>query len=219
VWNVAEEEWKKTEEASWEHPLGNGGSVESLEHHPVVQVCWYDAGAFCDWLNQNHNHELPNGYHFRLPSEAEWEKAVRGPKGFVWPWGNSFDPELCNSRESGRIHTVEIGSFSPQGDSEYGLADTSGNVWEWTITLWGEDRDTPSFVYPYSSQDGREDQSAGESVYRIIRGGSYKDDLKGVRSACRDLDPPNYSLSNLGFRVFVVPMDANEHASSRTLDN
>jgi formylglycine-generating enzyme required for sulfatase activity len=72
--------------------------------------------------------------------------------------------------------------------------------------LWGNDRHTPSFGYTYLSQDGREEQGAGDEFFRIIRGGSYKDDLKGVRSACRDIDPPQYSLSNLGFRVFVTPM-------------
>ena len=216
VWNVEEMKWEKIEGASWEHPLGIKSGVETMERSPVVQVCWYDAVAYCEWLNRNHLHELPEGYRFRLPSEAEWEKAARGPKGRKWPWGDAFDSGLCNSRESERFHTVEIGSFSPQGDSVYGVADMSGNAWEWTITLWGEDRDTPSFVYPYDSQDGREDQGAGEGVYRIIRGGSYKDDIKGVRCACRDLDPPNYSLSNLGFRVFVVPMGTIGHVSSRT---
>jgi len=82
----------------------------------------------------------------------------------------------------------------------------SGNVWEWTLTLWGEDRDKSDYVYPYAVDDGREDLGAGDGVYRIIRGGSFKDDMKGVRCACRDLDPPNYSLNNLGFRVFAAPI-------------
>ena len=206
VWNVEGEKWEKSEEASWKHPLGNRNSVESIEHDPVIQVCWYDAIAFCEWLNQYHIQKLPQGYHFRLPSEAEWEKAARGPNGNEWPWGNWFDAQLCNSRESGRLRTVKVGSYSPQGDSVYGVADMSGNIWEWTITLWGDDRDNPTFVYPYRQHDGRENLSAGENFYRIVRGGSYKDDPKNVRSAIRDLDPPHYSLSNLGFRVFVAPI-------------
>ncbi len=206
VWNVEGEKWEKSEEASWKHPLGNRKSVESIENDPVIQVCWYDAIAFCEWLNQNHIQKLPQGYHFRLPSEAEWEKAARGPNGNEWSWGNWFDSQLCNSRESGRLRTVKVGSYSPQGDSVYGVADMSGNIWEWTITLWGDDRDNPTFVYPYCQHDGRENLSAGENFYRIVRGGSYKDDPKNVRSAIRDLDPPHYSLSNLGFRVFVAPI-------------
>lgn len=211
VWNVEEMKWEKATGANWEHPLGVSSSVEAMDNYPVVQVCWYDARAFCAWLNQNHNHELQKGYQFRLPSEAEWEKAARGPNGREWPWGNEFDPRLCNSRESGEFRTVKMGTYSPQGDSEYGAADMSGNIWEWTITLWGDNRDTPSFVYPYLSQDGRENQDAGEGFFRVIRGGSYKDDLKGVRSACRDIDPPHYSLSNMGFRVFVAPIRTKEN--------
>jgi formylglycine-generating enzyme required for sulfatase activity len=199
--------WGKVQDASWERPLGEEVSAGDLDHHPVVQVCWHDARAYCDWLNQQHIHELPEDCQFRLPSEAEWEKAARGPKGRVYPWGDDFDADLCNSRESGRIHTVQIGTFSPGADSHYGLADMSGNIWEWTITLWGSDKDTSSYTYPYDSLDGREDLIAGDEVYRIIRGGSYKDDKKAVRAACRDLDPPQYALSNLGFRVFVKPIN------------
>jgi formylglycine-generating enzyme required for sulfatase activity len=206
VWNSKEMKWEKVKGAYWEQPLGGCRSVEKMGKYPVVQVCWYDALAYCEWLNLNHNHDLQEGYCFCLPSEAEWEKAARGPNGLEWPWGNEFDPELCNSREGGKICTVVIGAHSPQGDSEYGVADMSGNIWEWTTTLWGNDRDTPTYVYPYNSLDGRENERADEEFFRIIRGGSYKDDIKGVRSACRDLDPPHYSLSNLGFRVFVAPI-------------
>jgi formylglycine-generating enzyme required for sulfatase activity len=205
VWNVGEKKWVKIEAAYWAQPLGDCKGIETDKDLPVVQVCWYDAREFCEWLNQKHGDELPKGYHFRLPSEAEWEKAARGPNGRIWPWGNDFDPGFCNSRESGRLQTIKIGSFSPTGDSEYGIADMSGNIWEWTVTLWGKDKNTPAYSYPYLSHDGRENLRVGEEFYRVIRGGSYKDDLKGVRSACRDIDPPHYSLSNLGFRVFVAP--------------
>lgn len=206
VWNIRNGEWGKKEGANWKHPLGTNSSIAALEEHPVVQVCWYDALAFCEWLNQKHINDLQQGYHFRLPSEAEWEKAARGPDGHEWPWGNDFDAALCNSKDGGKFCTTSVGAHSPQGDSMYGVADMSGNVWEWTLTLWGKDRDKSDFVYPYRSMDGRENQKAGDGFFRIIRGGSFKDDIKGVRSACRDLDPPYYSLNNLGFRVFAAPI-------------
>lgn len=206
VWNVKEAQWERRKGANWKHPLGCGSIITLLTDHPAVQVCWYDALAFCEWLNQKAINDLPHGFRFRLPSEAEWEKAARGVDGREWPWGNRFDSALCNSKAGGMEGTIPAGSHSPQGDSLYGTADMSGNVWEWTLTVWGEDRDTPAFVYPYISQDGREDQDAGDGFFRIIRGGSFKDDLQGVRCACRDLDPPRYSLSNLGFRVCLAPL-------------
>jgi formylglycine-generating enzyme required for sulfatase activity len=205
VWNTRDDQWEKTEGASWKHPLGANSTTAALQEHPVVQVCWYDALAFCEWLNQEHGSDLPQGYHFRLPTEAEWEKAARGTDGREWPWGNDYDAARCNSKDAGKVCTVPVGTHSPQGDSPYGVADMSGNVWEWTLTLWGTDRDVPEFVYPYRPNDGRDDKSAGDDFYRIIRGGSFKDGIQGVRSACRDLDPPHYSLNNLGFRVFVAP--------------
>ena len=205
VWDPECKQWVKTGGANWRQPLGPDGHIAGLEEHPVVQVCWYDALAFCEWLTARHGSDLPPGYQFRLPSEAEWEKAARGTDGHVWPWGNAFDATLCNSSESERFGTTAVGAFSPQGDSDYGSSGMSGNVWEWTLTLWGKDRDKSAFVYPYHHLDGRENPDAGDEFFRIIRGGSFKDDRSGVRSACRDLDPPHYSLNNLGFRVFAGP--------------
>lgn len=208
VWNGQNEKWEKVEGATWIYPTGDKGSSVNLEDHPVVQVCWYDAVAFCAWLNETQGDGLPSGYHFSLPSEAEWEKAARGPDGREFPWGDDFDPALCNFYDSGKADTIVVGSHSPQSDSVYGAADMCGNIWDWTITLWGDDRDKASYVYPYEGQDGRENLSAGDVYYRVIRGGSFKNEIRAVRCACRDIDPPNYSLNNLGFRVFVTPVQA-----------
>jgi formylglycine-generating enzyme required for sulfatase activity len=205
VWDSKNGEWEKQDGASWKHPLGANSSLDGLEEHPVVQICWYDALAYCEWFTQKCFKDLPPGYQFRLPGEAEWEKAARGIEAREWPWGNDFDPARCNSKDGGRLCTTSVKAHSPQGDSVYGVAGMSGNIWDWTITLWGEDRNTPTFSYPYRREDGRENLKAGDGFYRVIRGGSYKDDIKGVRCACRDIDPPYYSLSNLGFRLFAAP--------------
>ena len=109
------------------------------------------------------------GAGYGMSDEAKWEKAARGTEGYEWPWGNDFHAVLCNSREMGKLCTTPVGAYSPRGDSVYGVADMSGNVWEWTLTLWGKDREKPDYVYPYVGDDGRENQSAGDGFFRIIR--------------------------------------------------
>ncbi len=88
--------------------------------HPVVQVTYSDAEAYAKWAGK------------RLPTRPEWEKAARGLDGWVYPWGDDFDKNKCNTSESGIFATTPVGKYSPDGDSPYGLADMAGNVYEWT---------------------------------------------------------------------------------------
>jgi formylglycine-generating enzyme required for sulfatase activity len=205
VFDTKEEKWTKVDGTSRKNPLGPQDESHQWNDHPVVQVCFYDALAFIEWFNQNNAEGLPQVYIYRLPTEVEWEKAARGPEGNIFPWGNTFDPNLCSCIESDPVGTRPVGWYSPGGDSVQGIADMAGNVWDWTITLWGQDKNNPEFVYPYDPNDGRQDVNADETYYRIIRGGSFKNEIQGLRSACRDLDPPKYSLNNLGFRLFLAP--------------
>jgi formylglycine-generating enzyme required for sulfatase activity len=194
-------DWERIPGADWQHPTGPGSRAADLPDHPVVSVSWHDARAFCRWLNEGDGGP-PGGLRFRLPTEAEWEKAARGIDGRIYPWGDRFEPGLCSHFETG-CRTVPAGSLPAAAHSPYGAADMSGNTWDWTATLWGEDRNTARFSYPYDPEDGREDLSAGDEVFRIVRGGSFKNDPAACRSACRDLDPPGWSLNNLGFRVVL----------------
>ncbi len=205
VWMVKEESWEKVEGANWRHPSGPDNNPGGLENHPVVSISFHDAQAYCKWLNEKSSADLPEGTHFRLPNEAEWEKAARGPDGRLWPWGDDFDPVLCNFFDSGHGTALAVGTHSPQSDSFYGIADMCGNTWDWTTTLWGNKRDERAFVYPYRLDDGRDNQKAGDDYYRIIRGGSFKNDQHALRLTCRDLDPPLFSLNNLGMRIIVAP--------------
>ena len=172
--------------------------------HPVVSVSWRDAQVHIAWLNKKHRSGLPKGFRFCLPSEAEWEKAARGPEGNEYPWGEKFDRSKCNTEESGISGTSNVRKYSPRGDSFYGVADMAGNVWEWTRSLWGsEDYKESTFKYPYRFDDGRENEGAGKNISRILRGGSSSYNQGGARCAYRFKFKPNGSGRNLGFRLCI----------------
>jgi formylglycine-generating enzyme required for sulfatase activity len=167
----------------------NGNVPAGKENHPVVFVSWKDAVEFTRWLSD------ATGLTVRLPTEAEWEKACRGPNGLIYPWGDVFDPGKVNSVSSNTLgKTAPVGTYSPQGDSPYHLADMAGNVWEWTSSL--------ERSYPYDAEDGREDARAAEP--RVLRGGHFKAIAKRVRCAERGTNDPDIPLIHHGFRVVVV---------------
>ena len=161
--------WKRVEGADWRHPHGPGSHINGKGDHPVVQISWYDALAFCKWLNQE------TGKPYRLPSEAEWEKAARRTDGRIYPWGDQWDASRCNAWEGGKRDTAPVGAY-PRGASPYGVLDMAGNVWEWTSSLYKP--------YPYDPRDGREDPEADGR--RVLRGGSFYSDQGLVRCAFRD---------------------------------
>ncbi len=162
---------------------------EGLGDHPVVNVSWYDAVAYCRWLSEK------TGRTYRLPTEAEWEKAAgwdeKAGKRRRYPWGDEFDPTKCNTREGGPGTTTPVGQYSPDGDSPYGAADMAGNVWEWTSSLYKP--------YPYDPDDGREDPEAKGD--RVLRGGSWGDYQDFARCAGRIWVYPDLSHDNVGFRL------------------
>jgi formylglycine-generating enzyme required for sulfatase activity len=167
------------------------------ENHPVVEVSWNDAMEYCNWLNKILHSEfrIPH-LQLRLPTEAEWEKAARGTDGLEYPWGNAFDKNKCNTSEGGKGGTTSVGLYSPQGDSPYGCADMSGNVWEWTHSL--------KKAYPYNVNDGREGEKA--SGARVLRGGSFYSFGRFARCACRsDYDFGNF-YDLICFRVVASPV-------------
>jgi formylglycine-generating enzyme required for sulfatase activity len=130
----------------------DGRIPKGLESHPVVNVSWHDAIAFCQWLSQ------VTGKVITLPSEAEWEKAARGDKDTrAYPWGDTFDRLRRNTRELGIGSTTPVGIF-PDGASPYGVLEMSGNVWEWCRNK-------------YDDPDDEEiDQS---NAGRVVRGGAW----------------------------------------------
>jgi formylglycine-generating enzyme required for sulfatase activity len=111
-----------------------------------------------------------------------------------YPWGNTFDKNKCNTSEGGKGGTTSVGFYSSQGDSPYGCADMSGNVWEWTHSLFKP--------YPYQVNDGRENEKA--SGARALRGGSFIFSERLARCASRG---NHVNLDHFrGFRVVASPV-------------
>jgi len=166
------------------------------ENHPVVRVNWNDAMAYCQWLNGLIKAELPSGLTLRLPTEAEWEKAARGTDGYEYPWGNTFDKNKCNTIEGGKGGTTSVGLYSPQGDSPFGCADMSGNVWEMTCSLYKP--------YPFNVKNMVENSSSTPGSL-VMRGGSFGHDKIQARVVCRNLTGVDFGNLLVGFRVCIAP--------------
>ena len=187
-------------------------SLHGVDTHPVVDVTWHNALAYCKWLTETLRkwEETPEplatllrekGWQVTLPSEAEWEKASRGPDGQRYPWGEDSDPNRANYRDTGIDTTSAVGCF-PGGVSPYGIEDLSGNVWEWTRSHWKG--------YPYNPADGRENLDAGNDIRRVLRGGAFNYDPWYVRCASRlDFNPYDRSR-HYGFRVVVSSFSRTE---------
>lgn len=201
-------------------------SLRGLPNHPVVDVTWHDAVAYCKWLTDEMRNSartpeplavLLGGGDWRmtLPSEAEWEKAGRGGTqlsdgatnpnpGRIYPWGNEFDPNKANTDQTKIGNTSAVGCF-PHGASPDGVLDMAGNVWEWTRSLWGKDFRKAEFGYPYDPKDGRESLEASDEVRRVLRGGSFFDNLRLARCASRYRVGPYFRFRYVGFRVVASP--------------
>ena len=164
--------------------------------HPVTEVSWHEAMAYCAWLSRQ------TGRRYRLPSEAEWEKAARGVDARPYPWGDEWFDQRCNA-DSGETTPVET---YPEGAGPYGNLDMLGNVQEWTSTLWGGELQTCQYPYPYRPDDGREDPEARDhrdKAYRIHRGGSYRSKPATLHAAKRSRAEANSRSRGRGFRVLM----------------
>jgi serine/threonine-protein kinase len=148
---------------------------------PVVAISWHDAVAYCGFRAK------VDGREYALPTELEWEKAARGADGRWYPWGNRFDPSLCNVSGAlpGEASAQPIDSF-PSDESVYGVRGLAGNTRDWTATELGSNRG-----------DGKD--------MRVVRGGAYNLPAVTTRSANRFWLSPNFVVSYVGFRIVHRP--------------
>lgn len=190
-WTYVGAEWKQTKKATWRDPFALGSKLQDILHHPVVQISWNDAQAFCNWAGKS------------LPTEQQWEKSARGIDGRRYPWGNTWNLNNCNSaswwakrdlsdyekewkpwwerefpqRFGGKqIMTTPVAAFN-EIESPYGCVDNAGNVWEWCADKWKED-----------------------SNARVLRGGAWDGLPRSVVCACRYYVNPDYRYNDVGFR-------------------
>lgn len=174
---VTNEQFAAFVEATGYEPKGSwhGGEAEQRPDHPVTNVTFFDAKAFCKWVGG------------RLPSEQEWEKAARGTDARIWPWGNQPDPSRADCKERGIPSAMPVGSF-PAGASPYGCLDMAGNVREWTLDYLN--------AYP----GGAPQPELYGKRYRVVRGGAWPQSLADQRSYRREFRLPKHHESLTGFR-------------------
>ncbi|MCX6053416.1 MAG: formylglycine-generating enzyme family protein [Chloroflexi bacterium] len=168
--------------ADWQSPQGPNSNLTGHEEHPVVQVSWNDASAYCVWAGR------------KLPTEAEWEKVARGTDKRVFPWGN--ETPYCNLANllGCKGGTTIVGSYTT-GMSPYGALDMAGNVWEWVADWYG----------PYTAGTVTNPQGPSSGDYRTCRGGSWFNDFVSLRSVSRCKSPQTNSSNVLGFRCAFSP--------------
>ncbi|XP_072346373.1 inactive C-alpha-formylglycine-generating enzyme 2 isoform X1 [Scyliorhinus torazame] len=197
--------WLPIERAFWRQPAGPGSGIKGKLRHPVVQVSWIDAKAFCEWKG------------LRLPTEEEWEFAARGGlEGRTYPWGNKFQSNRTNlwqgkfpdqdTAEDGYHGVSPVNAFQPQNN--YGLYDMLGNVWEWTDSEY--------------SPPGLPVKADAQKMY-VLRGSSWIDSTDGMfnhkaRVTSRMGNTADSASDNLGFRCATskIPSQQKQKGKIKT---
>jgi formylglycine-generating enzyme required for sulfatase activity len=154
-------------------------SAIPVDNHPVQEVSWYDALAYCRWLSDR------MGYIVRLPTEWEWQQAATGGKEHnIYPWGQHWSDMAANTRESGLRGATAVGLY-PDAESPIGAVDMCGNVLEWCLNEYYRPEKT----------------GIGGNASRTMRGGSWFLTLHYARTTSRVGDNPYHRFNSVGFRL------------------
>jgi len=149
---------------------------------PRENVCWYEAMAFCNWLGNRINKMVT------LPTRHQWRRAAQGDSANLYPWGNEFEKNNCNTRES-RIRMTTLVMRYMNGASPFGVYDMAGNIWEWCLDIANE----------YSQADPLKSNAP-----RTVMGGSYKTSHQRAQSSFHFHLDPDYHYGTIGFRVICL---------------
>ncbi|MCP4697950.1 MAG: formylglycine-generating enzyme family protein [Gammaproteobacteria bacterium] len=163
----------------WRNP-----GFEQTDSHPVVCVTWNDAIAYTEWLSEQ------TGKNYGLPTEAEWEYAARAETDTAYHFGN----DKKQLKEYAWYSANSDGKTHPAGEKKpnaWKLHDMHGNVWEWTQDWFGD----------YSKEAQSNPSGPEKGAARVIRGGSWSNSPRDVRSAYRIRNDPGNRLDNVGFRL------------------
>lgn len=176
----------------WTQANNHGGGTPNSDDFPVLGVNWDSAVAYCNWVSAK------TGKKYRLPTEAEWEKAARGADQRRYPWGNEIDHSFANYVGSETFDTgMKVGSF-PKGASPYGAYDMAGNVFEWCSDWYSRDY--------YSVSPKKNPKGPSEGAYRVVRGGSFFLEAFDLRTYGRSAAWPSFqSHRMIGFRAIREP--------------
>ncbi len=193
--------FKSNPDINWREP-----GYPHTSKHPVTCISWNDSKAFCDWLNKT-DHRKPKGWKYRLPTEAEWEYAARGPKSLTYPWGNTWKDGCAYVGIAPKTRgnpdfplTTPVDSFGKKGEGPFGVADMIGNIWEFC-----EDDYDESF---FQNSPKKDPFCKGGSGKHVVKGGGAIVEQSVCFSAYRAGDKPTYTETNEGFRVVLVPESA-----------
>ncbi|MBF0273889.1 MAG: SUMF1/EgtB/PvdO family nonheme iron enzyme [Nitrospinae bacterium] len=180
----------EVEGANWKHPSGPLSSIEDALDKPVVHINLKEALDFLQWRSKL------TGREFRLPTEYEWENAARGEQGLMYPWGNEWEEEKCNSFESKKNGLSDVDQY--ETESPYKIRDMMGNVWEWTL---GKDRPlTNDEIALVLHSKLRKD-------FPVLKGGCWMTSKENLKSYYKVQYPASMRSNFIGFRCARFPVD------------